>query len=105
VVGKDYFETLGIPILLGRGFRREDEANEARAVIVNERLVRECWKGEDPVGRRVDLGSYQASPTAGVFLASFDFRLGLVGRGRQVFEIVEWRRMPGRTWYRGGHRR
>ena len=88
VVGKDYFETLGIPILLGRGFRREDEANEARAVIVNERLVRECWKGEDPVGRRVDLGSYQASPTAGVFLASFDFRLGLVGRGRQVFEIV-----------------
>ena len=45
-VGKDYFETAGIPILLGRGFRKEDEANGATAVIVSEELVRAYWTGQ-----------------------------------------------------------
>ena len=87
-VGKDYFETLGIPIVLGRGFRKTDEANDAPAVIVSEKLVREYWKGEDPLGRRIETGSYEANPYAGgVFLGSFDYRAGSLGR-RQVFEVV-----------------
>jgi len=57
VVGKDYFATTGIPILLGRGFRREDETSDTRAVIVSEELVRGFWKGEDPVGRRIEIGN------------------------------------------------
>jgi hypothetical protein len=31
-VGMDYFGTLGIPILRGRGFRKEDETNVLRSV-------------------------------------------------------------------------
>jgi len=104
VVGKDYFETLGIPILLGRGFRREDEANEARRSLSTRGWYASAGK-EDPVGRRVDLGSYQASPTAGVFLASFDFRLGLVGSGRQVFEIVGVAKDARSDLVSWGHRR
>ncbi|MCL4402401.1 MAG: FtsX-like permease family protein, partial [Acidobacteria bacterium] len=57
VVGKDFFATIGIPILLGRGFRKEDEANGAMAVIVSERLVRDCWKGQDPLGRPIEIGN------------------------------------------------
>ncbi len=56
VVGKDYFETLGIPILLGRGFRREDEAGRAAGVIVSERVMRDFWNGERPVGRGIEIG-------------------------------------------------
>ncbi|MBI1786269.1 MAG: ABC transporter permease [Acidobacteria bacterium] len=56
VVGKDYFDTVGIPILLGRGLRREDEAGEAAPVIVSERLMRDFWKGENPLGRRIEIG-------------------------------------------------
>ncbi|MCP5110426.1 MAG: FtsX-like permease family protein, partial [bacterium] len=56
VVGKDYFHTAGIPILLGRGFRRQDETSEAAAVIVNETLVSRFWPGEDPLGRRIETG-------------------------------------------------
>jgi len=55
-VGRDYFDTLGIPILRGRGFRKEDEAQGARAAIVSEKLVQDCWKGQDPVGRRIEIG-------------------------------------------------
>jgi predicted permease len=56
VVGKDYFETLGAPILLGRGFRRTDETNDTTAVIINERLARDFWNGANPLGRRIEIG-------------------------------------------------
>ncbi len=55
-VGRDFFATLGIPILRGRAFRKEDETGEATAVIVNERVVRNCWPGQDPLGRRIEIG-------------------------------------------------
>ncbi|MCL5746555.1 MAG: ABC transporter permease, partial [Acidobacteria bacterium] len=57
LVAKDYFHTIGIPILLGRGFRKEDEANDAISVVVSERLAQDCWKGQDPLGRRIEIGS------------------------------------------------
>jgi predicted permease len=56
VVGKDYFDTSGVPILLGRGFRREDKANGAISVIVSERLARDFWNGDNPLGRRIEVG-------------------------------------------------
>jgi len=49
----DYLDTLGAPIVLGRGFRKEDASDGATAVIVSEKLVQECWKGGDPLGRRI----------------------------------------------------
>jgi len=57
VVGKDFFDTLGIPILAGRGFRQEDETNGSAAAIVSEKMARECWKGQDPLGKRIEIGS------------------------------------------------
>ena len=56
LVGKEYFDTLGIPIMLGRNFREQDERDGSTAVIVSEKLVRVCWKGEDPLGRRIEIG-------------------------------------------------
>ncbi|MGH9723153.1 MAG: ABC transporter permease, partial [Bryobacteraceae bacterium] len=61
VIGKDYFSTLGIPLLAGREFRREDEVSGATAVIVSERVVRESLAGstpgDSPVGRRIEIAS------------------------------------------------
>jgi predicted permease len=87
-VGKDYFETAGIPILLGRGFREEDEANGAAAVIVSEELVRAYWKGEAVLGRRIEIGSGQPSAAFGVTPGTFDLRPGASGNRGQVFEVV-----------------
>jgi predicted permease len=88
VVGKDYFETLGIPILLGRAFRKEDEADAAAAIIVSEKLWRECWQRQDPLGRRIEIGSDDA-PGAGLdALGLFDPRPRSAAKARQVFEVV-----------------
>jgi len=88
VVGKDYFETAGIPILLGRGFRKEDEANGATAIMVSEELVRAYWSGEEVLGRRIEIGNDEASGGFGALPGTFDFRPGVLGKGRQVFEVV-----------------
>jgi predicted permease len=88
VVGKDYFETAAIPILLGRGFRKEDEANGATAVVVSEELVRACWRRQEVLGRRIEISNDAAGGGFGPIPGTFDFRGGALGKGRQVFEVV-----------------
>jgi predicted permease len=55
-VGREFFQTMGIPIVRGRGFRQTEEADESMAAIVSEKLARESWPGEDAIGRRLELG-------------------------------------------------
>jgi putative ABC transport system permease protein len=52
-VMSDYFTTMGIPIVAGRGFDAIDTTSEDRVVIVNETLANRLWKGRDPLGQRV----------------------------------------------------
>ena len=88
VVGRNYFETAGIPIRLGRPFRREDEQDEAIPVIVTDELVREFWPGEDPVGRRIEIGNGEVAPPFSLVPGTFDHRRLVAGNGRKVFEVV-----------------
>jgi putative ABC transport system permease protein len=88
IVGRGYFETAGIKILAGRGFRNEDEAAGATAVVVSEDLVRQVWKEEDPVGRRIDIDNAEASGTFGAWPGTIDYRSGVLGKGRRVYEVV-----------------
>ena len=53
VVGPDYFETLGIPILRGRALRGFDDEPE-RVVVVNQRLADLFWPGDDAVGQQIE---------------------------------------------------
>ena len=86
VVGKDFFETIGIPILRGRGFRKQDEASDSSAVIVSEKLVRDCWPGEDPLGRVIEVGNEEV-PGFAIGTGSPANRLRLPGK-TQKFEVV-----------------
>ena len=52
----DYLETLGLELIAGRDFIRDEPDDTIPNVIVNETLVREL-EIEDPVGERVSLGS------------------------------------------------
>ena len=59
VVGMDYFDTLGIPLLKGREFeRREVETTNAPPVaIISQNLADQLWPGEDPIGRSLQFPS------------------------------------------------
>lgn len=52
VVSEDYFETMGIPLLRGRTFRRAD-GPDADLLVINETMARRYWQGRDPLGTRV----------------------------------------------------
>jgi predicted permease len=49
-VGPEYFKTMGIPILRGRGLSSTDTANSARVAVVNETFVRQFLGGANPIG-------------------------------------------------------
>jgi predicted permease len=49
----DYFRTMGIPIVAGRGFERTDNASRGKVAIVNETLAKRIWKGQNPIGQRL----------------------------------------------------
>ena len=50
MVSAAYFETLGISVLRGEGFRAQDVRRRPEVAIVNQALVRRDWDGEDPIG-------------------------------------------------------
>jgi predicted permease len=57
VVGEDYFSTVGIPLLQGRGFSRNETKNaNADAVVVLDQLAAQrLWPGGNAVGQHIRL--------------------------------------------------
>src|SRR5258705_1271888 len=56
VVGRDYFATMGVPVLQGRDFNTQDRDGSPGVVIVNEELARRYFAG-NPIGKRLRIGS------------------------------------------------
>jgi ABC-type antimicrobial peptide transport system permease subunit len=51
MVSRNYFTTLGMPIVKGRNFETEDRLGSDRVVIVNQALVAKYFPNEDPIGQ------------------------------------------------------
>ncbi|MGB2621374.1 MAG: ABC transporter permease [Candidatus Acidiferrum sp.] len=54
-VGPDYFATMGIPLVSGREFSRADDEKAGLVAVVNETMAARYWKGENPIGERVQV--------------------------------------------------
>jgi len=52
-VAANWFDVMGVPLLRGRTFRESDDAGAEPVIVVNERMARHYFAGDDPVGRRV----------------------------------------------------
>ncbi|MPZ16644.1 MAG: FtsX-like permease family protein [Luteitalea sp.] len=61
-VSADYFKTLEIPILRGRGFQPTDDARAPRVAVVNETFARYYFGDQNPIGHRFG-GSVEGSNT------------------------------------------
>ena len=52
----DYFSTLQIPLIRGRFFSENERLDHDKYVIVNQKLVREFFPTEDPIGKHLRVG-------------------------------------------------
>ncbi|MEZ4413497.1 MAG: ABC transporter permease [Gemmatimonadales bacterium] len=57
MVGPGYFETVGIPVLIGREFTRSDVLGAPKVAVVNQAFAKKFNLGANPVGRRMDQGN------------------------------------------------
>ncbi len=55
-VTRNFLDTMGTPILRGRGFEQHDETAGANSVIINEAMARRFWPNDDPVGKTILIG-------------------------------------------------
>ncbi len=73
----DYLRSLGIQLLEGRTFTREDRSNAPLVAIVNQSMARDCWPGQSAIGRRLHVGNPKKGlPWATVVGVVADTKLG-----------------------------
>ena len=57
VIAGNYFQTMGIPLLRGRGFTAADTREAPPVAIVSDAFAKAAWPGEDPLGKRFTAGN------------------------------------------------
>ena len=60
-VSTDYFRAMNIPIVQGRAFTDRDIETAPLVMIVNQALAQRDFPGENPIGKRINLGNNDAN--------------------------------------------
>ena len=55
-ISPHYFQAFNVPVLRGRAFRETDVGNSARVVIINDKMAKQYWPKEDPIGQVIVIG-------------------------------------------------
>jgi putative ABC transport system permease protein len=53
-ISPDYFRTMGIPLLRGRSFGRDDVLGKPLVIMIDEELARKFFPGRDPIGQQLN---------------------------------------------------
>jgi predicted permease len=60
-VRENFFNTMEIPLLMGRGLTEQDDARAPRVAVVNQAFVKAHFPNENPIGKRFGFESAKAS--------------------------------------------
>ena len=92
-VGLDYFRTMQIPIIAGRGFRESDAASELGWAVVNHTMAERLWPCADAVGQRFHvLGVSETYVVLGVVS---DAQYDTLGERRRPYFYIYYDQTPG----------
>jgi putative ABC transport system permease protein len=86
VVTPDYFDTVGIPIVRGRGFTEEEARGGSAVVVVTEATARHLWPNQEPLGQLLRLGANAS--TAQVIGVARDAQNRVFGRIDPLFLYI-----------------
>jgi predicted permease len=62
-IGPDYFATMGIPVVAGRGISWSDDAGAPKVALINETMALRYLPGRNPLGVRMGFGAGKDVPT------------------------------------------
>jgi len=59
IIGSDYFKTLGVPLLRGRGFTlaEEQDGTVPAVAVIDEPLARALFPGQNPIGQQIQIAA------------------------------------------------
>jgi putative ABC transport system permease protein len=74
IITPDYFKTMGLPLLAGRGFTDSDVIGKPWRAVISQRTANLLWPGENPIGRTAILWKGQGNRPAEVIGVVGDMR-------------------------------
>jgi ABC-type antimicrobial peptide transport system permease subunit len=77
-VGSEYFETMSIPIVSGRGIDETDITSKRPVTVITEAMARHLWPNESALGRIVRFGGSTGEPYEVVGIAR-DVKYYMIG--------------------------
>lgn len=63
IVSAEFFKTLRVPLLNGRGFTNQDGPSAPVVAVVDDEMVKRFWPTVDPIGKRITFGSATGDST------------------------------------------
>ncbi len=74
IVGDHYFDTLGIPLLLGRPLGEHDTRTSKLVIVINQTMMQQYFAGQNPIGRQVVMGARRSPLTFEIVGVARDVR-------------------------------
>jgi predicted permease len=54
IIRSNFFETMEMPLLLGRGFSQQDNKSTAKVLVINQAMAQQLFQDDNPIGKRLD---------------------------------------------------
>jgi macrolide transport system ATP-binding/permease protein len=89
-IDEGYLDAMRIPIVAGRAFRQDDDADAPLVTVVNQALAARYWPGQDPIGKRLRLQS-ATGPWATVVGVAADSKYNWIGEASTPFVYLPYR--------------
>ncbi len=61
IISSNYFRTMSIRVVSGRGITPQDIADKAQVAVISETMARTHWPGEEALGKRIKMGRYAST--------------------------------------------
>ncbi len=101
-VSPDYFRTLQVPLLRGRGVTERDTGSSPLVVVINDAMAKKYWPKEEALGRIVVIGrglgpQFEEGPREIVGIAGNVTETGLARHGQSVMYVPQSQMPDGLT--------
>jgi predicted permease len=74
-VSSGFLDSIGVPVVRGRGFTDQDTATSEPVVVINQAFAKEFFHDEDPIGQRFGTDSVQYSGAFKIVGVAADFEM------------------------------